>query len=717
GLNVLGGANADYFNMSTGVVLGPIIKDGLVCSSEHSSFEEIGFFGDGSAKMGRMGLNVEFTELVTGQVYSLMAYNKDLASRGGLVLFSSVFGSTNGGSQEGLNVLIKIEEGEARIGGTITGTVESVFESEGAVELDDEHLLLSVYLDTDYRTVIPILNAMSEGDGVTVSFSADPEWEDVTNALGGAERLIRDGEVCSLGSSAKNPRTAIGITEEGDVLLYTCDGRNAAHSAGLTLKQLAERLLDLGCVDAVNLDGGGSTQIHCVLPGYENDITVNKPSENRRCADYLMFAVPKEEPGEAENLWIYPCGEYLLAGSSLSFEAKATDGSHNPAELPEEPRFSSKMGRFEGNVFTAHDDADGEGTVKVSSGVLKSRTDIYIVSEPDSLKLYCEGKEAGQTVSVKEGEGLRFSAEAIFARLPVLADKEAFSWEISEGIGTLDQEGNYKAENITEERGTLTVSCAGVTAEVELTCDQNAPVIEFNEEEGILTALITDSFEGRPSSGRVSMTLDGKKFTSYAYDSEEGLLTADLTGLEPGLHHIIIKAADAAGNRTRSQFAVDIPSEEPEETVQPFSDMEGHWASDYASYLNKQGIFRGRGSDDAPVFAPDVPMTRQEFATVLIRWLGVDTEKYAETELPYTDLETIAGYALPAVRAAYALKYIEGKSRGEERFFDPKGIITRQDAMTIIGRSLEEGLGRADLSDFSDEASVASYARPYVEML
>ncbi|MBR0139980.1 MAG: hypothetical protein IJM17_06810, partial [Firmicutes bacterium] len=88
GLNVLGGANADYFNMSTGVVLGPIIKDGLVCSSEHSSFEEIGFFGDGSAKMGRMGLNVEFTELVTGQVYSLMAYNKDLASRGGLVLFS-----------------------------------------------------------------------------------------------------------------------------------------------------------------------------------------------------------------------------------------------------------------------------------------------------------------------------------------------------------------------------------------------------------------------------------------------------------------------------------------------------------------------------------------------------------------------------------------------------------------------------------------------------
>ncbi|MBR0522671.1 MAG: hypothetical protein IJJ75_05725, partial [Firmicutes bacterium] len=88
GLNILGGANADYFTFATGTSLGPVVKDGTVCTSEHSSFEEIGFFEDGSALMGRMGLNVEFTELVTGQVYPLMAFNKDLERGGGLVLYS-----------------------------------------------------------------------------------------------------------------------------------------------------------------------------------------------------------------------------------------------------------------------------------------------------------------------------------------------------------------------------------------------------------------------------------------------------------------------------------------------------------------------------------------------------------------------------------------------------------------------------------------------------
>ncbi|MBQ1384646.1 MAG: hypothetical protein IIY74_04550 [Firmicutes bacterium] len=190
--NILGGANADYFTFATGTSLGPVVKAGTVCTSEHSSFEEIGFFEDGSALMGRMGLNVEFTELVTGQVYPLMAFNKDLERGGGLVLYSKVFGDTNNASGEGLNVLIRIDEGEARIGETIKGTIESVFDSDGPVALDEGHLLLSVYKDTKYLTVIPILLAMKEGDGVTVSFSSDPEWQDVYHVVGGAERLIKD---------------------------------------------------------------------------------------------------------------------------------------------------------------------------------------------------------------------------------------------------------------------------------------------------------------------------------------------------------------------------------------------------------------------------------------------------------------------------------------------------------------------------------------------
>ena len=94
-----------------------------------------------------------------------------------------------------------------------------------------------------------------------------------------------------------------------------------------------------------------------------------------------------------------------------------------------------------------------------------------------------------------------------------------------------------------------------------------------------------------------------------------------------------------------------------------------------------------------------------------------DTAAYEATELPYTDLDLIADYALPAVKTAYALGIIEGKSRLEERFFDPKGTITRQEVMTVIGRTLEEGLGKADISGFSDASDVAGWALPYVQIL
>ncbi len=762
GLNILGGANADFFTFATGTSLGPVVKDGVVCTSEHSSFEEIGFFEDGSAVFGRMGLNVEFTELVTGQVYPLMAYNKDLESGGGLVLYSSVFGPDNNASGDSLNVLIRIDEGEARIGDVIKGTIEEVFESSEKVPIDAEHLLLSVYTDTKYLTVIPILNAMSPEDGVTVSFTCDPLWEEAVNVVGGSERLIRDGELCEVEPASRSPRTAIGVTEDGEVILYTADGRDASHSLGLSPSKLAKRMLELGCVDALNLDGGGSTQLHCVLPGFENDSTVNKPSEDRRCANYIMFGLPAHEAEEPAALFVYPIGEVLLAGSSMSFEARAIDEWHNAAELSEEPVFSSKLGTFEGNVFTAYEDAEGDGRIRASADGLKGSALLTVISGPDSVRVYKGGSEmSGKVLAVREGDSFKFSAEAIYLRLPVIADESAFVWEVSEGMGVIEEDGTYRAEGISEESGILTVSCAGVSASLELSADLTSPVIETSEEEGVVTAFISDNKDVHPAKPGISVQVDGEKYGAWSYSRTDGELTLDLSALESGLHHVIIRVSDAAGNRSLCQLGVEtIPPEEeepplegeeppakgqvppeegsvpPKESGEPpaegeeppeeseeaplppaFGDMEGHWAEGYARYLQLRGVFSGRGSDEAPLFAPDASMTRQEFATVLIRWLGTDTSLYDGTELPYTDLESVADWALPGVRTAYALGIIEGKSRGEERFFDPNGKITRQEVMTIIGRTLEEGLGEADISAFEDAGGVADWALPYVRVL
>ena len=84
-------------------------------------------------------------------------------------------------------------------------------------------------------------------------------------------------------------RTAVGITKDGKVVLFVCDGRIPS-SDGADIVELARIMLGLGCVDAVNLDGGGST---AMLVGGERvnstEANMSGATENRPVATNLGF--------------------------------------------------------------------------------------------------------------------------------------------------------------------------------------------------------------------------------------------------------------------------------------------------------------------------------------------------------------------------------------------------------------------------------------------
>ncbi len=106
---------------------------------------------------------------------------------------------------------------------------------------------------------------------------------DVEDAIAAGPLLIKDGvvhitdnEEVFFGSSIPNvhPRTAAGVTEDGEVLLLVVDGRQPA-SRGVNLVELASILLDLGAVQALNLDGGGSSTF------FAGGELLNRPSGGR----------------------------------------------------------------------------------------------------------------------------------------------------------------------------------------------------------------------------------------------------------------------------------------------------------------------------------------------------------------------------------------------------------------------------------------------------
>jgi hypothetical protein len=108
-------------------------------------------------------------------------------------------------------------------------------------------------------------------------------WRKVDDIVGGAGLLLwRGREVRDWAQErldlkgfvdARHPRTLIGRDREGDVWLVVVDGRQPGHSAGMSLPELTDFSRRLGLVDALNLDGGGSSTM--VVKG----AVVNRPSD------------------------------------------------------------------------------------------------------------------------------------------------------------------------------------------------------------------------------------------------------------------------------------------------------------------------------------------------------------------------------------------------------------------------------------------------------
>lgn len=121
-----------------------------------------------------------------------------------------------------------------------------------------------------------------------------------TDAIGGGPRIVKDGkdvaatnywaEVFDAGGTAglsRQPRTAIGITGDNKLILLVCDGRNMRGSCGMTLSELAAKMISLGATDAMNLDGGGSS----TFVGKDGEV-LNRPSDSGTDGPVVQRKIP-----------------------------------------------------------------------------------------------------------------------------------------------------------------------------------------------------------------------------------------------------------------------------------------------------------------------------------------------------------------------------------------------------------------------------------------
>lgn len=118
--------------------------------------------------------------------------------------------------------------------------------------------------------------------------------------IGGGPTLVKAGKVnvtyneevfwgSGVGLDNGDPRTAVGYTKDNYCIMMVADGRQSA-SLGIGLTELAQVMINLGCVEAMNLDGGGSSQMAV------GNKLVNNPSESRAVPTILAIVKADSVP-------------------------------------------------------------------------------------------------------------------------------------------------------------------------------------------------------------------------------------------------------------------------------------------------------------------------------------------------------------------------------------------------------------------------------------
>lgn len=318
--NAVGGINGDFFPF-TGDPLGAMVRSGELLSPP---FPDRAVFGWGKAisAVGRLKWKATLYP-EGGEKIEINALNEEWGEDGYVLNTASAGYSL--AKLPNAHMVIKLDSTAIPPSGKVTGVFESVVTDQESVQIDETTMVLVARGESR----ISRLAKLKVGQKVTLDMATlGLDWNKIDNVVGGGPFLVVGGRKFVDWKEAgfkdtfalkRHPRTAIGKTKQGDIWMVAVEGRQTI-SEGATLDELAEVMLSLGCIDAVNLDGGGSTTLN--LYG----LNMNRPSDGkeRPIANAVLFIGPV--PTATEDPFVIRGPARLDAGGKGDYAIVAGDG-------------------------------------------------------------------------------------------------------------------------------------------------------------------------------------------------------------------------------------------------------------------------------------------------------------------------------------------------------------------------------------------------------
>jgi hypothetical protein len=309
------GVNGDLFAWADGRPSGILLRDGVLVSPPNGQRSSAGITLDGTLDVRR----VKFfgTWRGGGQRRALNEFNK-APGKNGIALFTSDYGTMTP-RIPGSYAVVLSGFPPSTPNTDIASTVVSASQN-GSVGIAPGTAVLVArgIAATKLQAEAPI------GTAVALRLILQPGWDTVGDAIGGGPVLVRSGRPVYRANEAfetsllapRHPRTAVGQTAEGRILLVAVDGRQSGYSVGMTTFEMAQTLVRLGAVRGMQLDGGGSTTL-----AFDGTI-LNRPSDRveRPISTALMlfyygiYAPPPLVPVVSPN------GDGVAEEQALSFK-------------------------------------------------------------------------------------------------------------------------------------------------------------------------------------------------------------------------------------------------------------------------------------------------------------------------------------------------------------------------------------------------------------
>lgn len=249
----LAAINGSFFNFVNNEPAGLLVQDGQIISSSHHNRSVFGIRFDGTPFIDDAEVRAAVL-LEDGRELTVAGVNRR-AKPNQITLYTPHFGRST-----------RTQPYPYRYEAAIDSRGNVVAANNGNMPIPRGGYVVSANGRSFYRA----MQDLQPGARALVYTQLSGIWEGVRYAVGGGPTIVHGSRVHVTAreegfghhiASGRAPRTAIGYTPAGVTLMVTVDGRVPRHSVGCTLRELARLMIELGAVEAINLDGGGSTEM------------------------------------------------------------------------------------------------------------------------------------------------------------------------------------------------------------------------------------------------------------------------------------------------------------------------------------------------------------------------------------------------------------------------------------------------------------------------